>query len=75
MAKKSDGHKSHRNAERLEHMQAHLDLLESRLDAVTDAIRVIVVALEGDPAHAPVRLDELAGAGRQAHEALLTAKG
>jgi hypothetical protein len=75
VAKKSGGHKSQRNAERLEHMQAHLDQLESRLDAVTDAVRVIVLALEGDPAHAPARLDDLAGAGRQAHEALLTTKG
>ena len=75
MAKNSGGHKSHRNAERLELMQAHVDQLESRLDAVSDAVRVIVVALEGDPAHAPVRLDELAKAGRQAHETLLAAKG
>ena len=67
-------HRSHREDDAIEALPGRLDRLEANVSVLAQAIRLIATALEGDPTRVPPGAEEIAAAGRQAHEALLVAE-
>lgn len=74
MPKRHSEHLSHRQDVEIEVLLGRLDRLEANVAVIANAVRVIAMALEGDPTKLPPEAKDLAAAGRQAHEALLVAK-
>ena len=74
MSKHHSEHRSHHEDDAIEALQRRLDRLETKVVVVAQAVRLIAIALEGDPTRLTPEANGLAVAGRQAHEALLVAK-